>query len=207
MVEVKSSDAAVWWEGPLAVDADGAPNAYGPPGTEHLDALANAGQPGNWYGVVTDGNGDPVVQGPGDPCPGRYVSPTSLQDHSKARTDPLRYVDSTKIRYVSIPGNAVRDYGLAVGDAALVTDRRTGQWASAIVGDTGPRNKWGEGSVALCDALGVDDSARSGGEDAAVVVVVVFRGSSRGWPRTNEDVAQQVNELIDSVGGAQQFLQ
>jgi hypothetical protein len=46
-----------------------------------LDVLANAGDPGNRYGVVTDtGNddGDPIVQNATDPCPGAYISTTSL---------------------------------------------------------------------------------------------------------------------------------
>ncbi len=47
------AEAYVWMSN-INIDFDGAPNAYGPPGTDHLDHLENAG-PGatnGWYGVV-----------------------------------------------------------------------------------------------------------------------------------------------------------
>src|SRR3990172_2424520 len=72
----------------MYIDADGSPRAYGP-SNSGLDWTANAGSPGNWWGVVTDNNGDPVIQGSGDPFPGMYVSSTSLVNHVK-RSVPLR---------------------------------------------------------------------------------------------------------------------
>ena len=77
--------AALIYESGLMIDADGAPDAYGPDG-KGRDAIANAGKPGNWWGVVTDtgkADGTPVVQGATDPKPGFYVSATSLQDATK----------------------------------------------------------------------------------------------------------------------------
>ena len=70
-VEVRrlAENPAMFFESGLAVDADGAPDAYHPLdlGTDYL---RNAGSPGNWRGIVTDTgrpNGKPVVQGPCDP--------------------------------------------------------------------------------------------------------------------------------------------
>ena len=65
---------AVIFEGGMMVDADGSPQAYHPPPDERkgLDNLADAGEPGNWWGIVTDngkGSGNPVVQGSNDPAP------------------------------------------------------------------------------------------------------------------------------------------
>lgn len=204
MPQINSDDNATWWTSGLAVDADGAPNAYGPNNTG-LDYTANAGHDGNWYGIVTDASGTPIVQGATDPCPGFYVSTTSLQDHSKATTDPHRYVDSTKICYISIPSNEIHDHGLHPGDVALVHCKQTGQASAAIVGDVGPKNKWGEGSVCLAKALDLNISPKHGGCDSGVTCVV-FKGSSKGWPRTNVDIAQQVQDLINSLGGFEQYL-
>jgi hypothetical protein len=94
------------WENGLRIDVDGAPNAYGPNNTG-LDYTANAGKAGNWYGVVTDKDGDPYIQGPEDPYPGDYISATSLQDHTKAVDDPTRYVDARTVPYLAIPKNAL----------------------------------------------------------------------------------------------------
>jgi hypothetical protein len=197
------NDKAIWWEGGLNIDADGAYNAYAP-GNAGLDYTANAGSDGDWYGVLVDADGHPVVQGPDDPCPGGFIATTALVDHSKAVDDPRRYVDSNAINYLSIPRNAVADYGLKVGDVGFAFCRKTGQMACAVVADVGPRNKWGEGSIALARALGLPASPRNGGAEAGVVCVV-FKGSGRGWPRTNADIASQVNGLLGGVDGYKAF--
>lgn len=203
-VDVLEDDAAVWWEGGLEVDADGAPNAYHPDGRSGLDYLANAGHPGNWYGLVVGTEGEPVVQRESDPCPGFYVSTTALQDRSRASTDPRRYVDSGKVPYLSVPKDAVQGRGLKLGDVGFAWCRRTGRFSAAVVADVGPRGKWGEGSVALAAALGLPSSPRDGGAEAGVLVAV-FKGSGRGWPRTSEDVAAQVQDLLNAAGGLDRF--
>jgi hypothetical protein len=74
-------NSAFFYEAGMAIDADGAPKAYHPE-DKGLDSLSNAGQPGDWYGIVTDSgdrDGNPIIQGSDDPAPGFYVSPTSLQ--------------------------------------------------------------------------------------------------------------------------------
>jgi hypothetical protein len=186
------------WENGLRIDVDGAPNAYGPNNTG-LDYTANAGKAGNWYGVVTDKDGDPYIQGPEDPYPGDYISATSLQDRTKAVDDPTRYVDARTVPYLAIPKNALTDYGAHVGDIGFAYCRRTGRFCAAIVADVGPKNKWGEGSPALARALGVPDNARHGGDEAGIVVCV-FLGTARGWPRT--DVAEAVQGRLNELGGA-----
>lgn len=205
MTSINSDDRAVWWESGMEVDADGAPTAYHPDKGKGLDYLANAGHPGNWWGLVTNTEGDPVLQRETDPAPGYYISSTSLQDRSKAGVDPLRYVDSTAVPYASIPRNAIPDYGLQVGDVGFAYYRKNGRASAFVVGDTGPRNKWGEGSVKLAQNLEIPASAKDGGTDGGVVFLV-FKGSSKGWPRTNEDVAAQVDQLLDAAGGFEQYL-
>ncbi len=85
-----TGEDAFFFEAGMTIDADGAPDAYHPDNTG-TDHLANAGRPGNWWALATDTgqpSGQPVVQGPGDPNPGFYVSTTALEDRTKARTDP-----------------------------------------------------------------------------------------------------------------------
>src|SRR4051812_22059936 len=50
---VYKSNEVVYWSSGMQIDADGCPRAYHPKNIG-LDWLANAGEPGNWYGLVTD---------------------------------------------------------------------------------------------------------------------------------------------------------
>ena len=169
----------------LAVDGDGSPHAYHPDSASGLDRLANAGHPGNWWGVVTDdgsAGGTPIVQGAHDPAPGFFVSATSLVDRSRPLHDPRRYVDSETIPYLSLP-RALMPLGRSfahLGDVALVAYNSAS--SPAILADVGPPGRIGEGSIALARALGIDPSPRLGGV-AGGVSYRLFCGSGKGWPR------------------------
>lgn len=193
-------NAFVWTSG-FAVDADGAPKAYAPLASSlrGLDYLANAGHHGNWWGLVCNSQGNPVVQGPNDPAPGFYVSTTALCDHSKAQSDPHRYVDSSTVPYVSVPPE-LRNRGVLLGDTCVVVhgDKVSG----AVVADVGPRNSYGEGSIALAEALGIPSNPRTGGVWEGIIWAV-FRASSRGWPRTVEDIQQHSAALLSAWGGVE----
>jgi len=76
---VEQDDKSVTFTAAARLDGDGANGQFGQPPCyapasftgKTLDVLANAGGPGNWFGVVTDTgktDGTPVVQGPQDPC-------------------------------------------------------------------------------------------------------------------------------------------
>lgn len=201
-MQVSQDDGAVWWTGGAEIDADGSPFAYGPHGG--LDYLGNAGEEGNWYGLACDPNRKPYVQGKTDPNPGGYVSTTALQDHSKAESDPARYVDSGTVSYVSIPKNAVKDFGLHVGDVGIAYYAKTGKSCVFVVADVGPKDKWGEISMQLAKNLGVDPDPKTGGTEAGVTYVV-FKGSSKGWPTKAWDRAQQVQDLLNSTGGMAKY--
>ena len=160
----------------MAVDADGAngftsPPVYAPHGydPEPLDYLANAGGPGDWYGVVTDtgeADGHPVTQTADDPMPGAYVSATSYEDARYARTDPRRYVDANAVPYIVLPGHwRAEAHGVVLGCRATVEDTHTGIIVEAAVLDLGPKSKCGEASIACADALGVNSSPKHGGTE------------------------------------------
>ena len=194
---------AVLFEGGLQVDADGSPIAYHPrPGSSKgLDNIRNAGSPGEWWGIVTDNgseSGTPVIQQASDPAPGFYVSSTSLEDPNYGRTDPRRYVNASTVPFFVLPvGNY---FGGSVGDIAAIVNFSNGKVAYAIAADTGPKNKLGEGSVALAKALGVNPSARSGGTGSGIGYCM-FPGSGNQRPQSVQKINAIGKELFADFGG------
>ena len=177
--------------------ADGAPhNAYNAANTG-LDDLSNAGEPGNWGGVIQDDDGNPYVQGANDPFPGFYVSCTALSDRRKGRTDPTRYVDASKIPYVVLPGGLARQAGARLGDLAIVFNLRNGKSSYAIFADIGTM---GEGSVALARNLEIDEDARNGGA-ARGIRYVVFPGSGNGQPRALDEIYSEAEKQVQDFRG------
>jgi len=201
--------SALFFRAGMAIDADGAPNAYHPE-KKGIDHLGNAGRPGNWWALVTDNgkpSGTPVRQGPNDPFPGFYISTTALQDASKQRTDPGRYVDSRTVPYVALPPAVLaprREGGARLGDFVAVMNLTNDKVASAIVADIGPKDKLGEGSIALAEALGIPSSPRTGGVKSHVAYGVFPRSGNR-KPRPVEDISKGGALLLAEFGGAAQL--
>lgn len=143
----------------MDVDVDGAPNAYGPPGSHALDEPLSAHYRrhphGEIVGYLTDDDNPniPIIQGPHDPYPGYYVSQTAFTDPANSNErDPRRYVDATKINYIVL-GNAAKHRGVQLGDFVAVYSQRSHRSAFGIVADAG--NPSGdEGSLHLLQALG-----------------------------------------------------
>lgn len=143
----------------MDVDVDGAPNAYGPPGSHTLDELRNAHYRGRKHapivGFLTDDDDPtkPVLQGPHDPYPGLYISQTAFTDPALTNPrDVRRYVDATRINYV-VMGNFAKRHGVQLGDFVAVYSLRTHRAVFGIIGDDG--NPSGdEGSLHLLQALG-----------------------------------------------------
>lgn len=112
---VEEDDKTVTFTAGAAIDGDGANGQFGgppcyAPDSYHgkiLDVIANAGSPGNWFGVVTDTgkrDGTPIIQGAGDPCPGAYVSATSLHLPGKDGKADSGGVVEHIIQYRLFPG-------------------------------------------------------------------------------------------------------
>jgi Fungal chitosanase of glycosyl hydrolase group 75 len=193
-------DAAFFFTAGLAIDADGAPNAYNADNTG-LDDLSNAGGPGHWDGVLQDQDGNPLVQGPEDPFPGYYISCTALSDWTKERFDLTRFVDASKIPYIALPGSLARASGARLGDVAAVFNRRNGRYSFAIFADIGT---FGEGSIALAENLGISPDARRGGSWGGLTYLV-FPGSGDHRPKSVEDINQIGAALLQEWGGAEQM--
>jgi hypothetical protein len=189
---------AFYFTSGMMIDADGAPNAYNADDTG-LDDLFNAGQPGHWDGIIQDEDGNPVIQGPDDPFPGYYISCTALFDRTKHHFDPARFVDSTRIPYIALPGDLAEQSGARLGDLLLVFSERTGKYSYAIFADIGVL---GEGSIALAENLGIWSDAREGGSRGGVSYLV-FPGSGDGQPKTVEEINERGSALLEAWGGAE----
>ena len=191
----------------MTIDADGSPNAYHPPVAADgagdvvgdnagddagLDELSNAGEPGHWNGIITDENGQPLIQQARDPFPGYYISCTSLSDKTKTFRDPTRYVDASKIPYVVLPQDVADRGGARLGDFAVVVNLRNGKSSFAIYADIGTL---GEGSVELANALGIQSDARHGGESDGILYLL-FPGSGNRRPRTIAEIQSEGEKLL-----------
>jgi hypothetical protein len=138
--------------------------------------------------LAVDLDGSPFACGPNrqrsDQCP------TSLMlEDAQGEAVPL---DADRVPYVVIPsrGEFSRLTGVRVGDFGVVI--KDGVVAPVIVGDTGPPNKLGEGSLALHRALGRELCAERDGGGVCVevpdnitsieqgVTTILFPGSARG---------------------------
>ena len=173
----------------MTIDADGANGqtggvpVYAPRGftPAPLDFLANAGGPGNWFGVVTDTgkkDGKPVKQTASGPAPGAFVSATSYRFPERARIDPLAYVDAASVPYIVLPGHwRAQAIGVVLGCKARVKDIRTGKILEASgVLDFGPKAKLGEASIACAKFFGIPSSPKHGGTQEKRFIYTFFPG-------------------------------
>lgn len=194
--------AGVFFVAKLAIDSDGSPRSYHPE-DKGLDWLRNGGNPdtNKWWGVYTDKDGKPVIQGPNDPAPGYYVSTTSLTDKSvKNPADPRHYVDAEKIPYVVVPPAVMQACGVKMGDFAFVANLRNNRATAAIVADIGPKTKIGEGSMALAERLGIPNSPKKGGTDGGVAYLL-FPASGNGSARPLPEIEKNARRLLNAWGG------
>jgi hypothetical protein len=192
----------LYWISDLEIDSDGSPRCYAPRGSglQGLDSLSDAGIPGEGYGVARDPEGNFAIQTNSDPCPGFYVSTTSLVDPSKAEIDPARYVDAEKVPFFVLPSTPA--LGARLGQVGMLLRPATGDSSAAIYADVGPYDQLGEGSINLASNLGgtgEELSAISGG--LSDIVCVLFRDSSYAWPRSNASILHEAETLFIQWGG------
>ena len=193
---------AIIYKAKMYIDADGSPRAYGP-SNSGLDWTANAGSPGNWWGIVTDINGDPVIQGATDPYPGMYVSTTSLVNSAYGSTNPLRYTNSESVPFYVLPTALVSLGAIHIGDIGYVYNTVTGLGCYAIYADSGPAGKLGEGSMYLADQIGINSNPKTGGTSSAIIDYLVFPQS--GYGQGTIPSIQQIDSIatihMTSIGG------
>jgi hypothetical protein len=175
-------NGGVFFTAGMTIDADGAPNAYGPK-NRGLDYTANARGAHGWAALVTNRHGNPVRQKSGQ-YRGFYVSTTSLEQTSvKDVANPNRYIDARTIPYIALPKDFAERFGIGLGDLAVVINEANGHSAYAVFADVGPRGRIGEGSIALARELGLPANPR---HDQAFgqITYLIFPGSGAGrWKR------------------------
>ncbi|MFL5728227.1 MAG: glycoside hydrolase family 75 protein [Cytophagaceae bacterium] len=198
------NNPALFYEGGMKIDADGSPRAYHPE-NKGLDHNYNGGSGGHWWGVITNDEGKPVIQGPEDPAPGYYVSCTSLTHADKDKYDPAKYINAEVVPYIVLPERLFTKGNIKLGDFAAIVNKKNGKIAYAIFADIGPAGKLGEGSIALANNLGIDSSPKDGGADEDVIYIV-FPGSGNGEPRDLEEIHSYGPKLLKQWGGQEQLM-
>jgi hypothetical protein len=196
---------AILFHAGMYIDADGAPNAYGP-NNRGLDFTANAVRSDRFLSVALHPDGTPVIQRSGR-FKGFYVSTTSLRNAAGSPKVPGTYVDARKIPYIVLPPEFMKQFGVTLGDLAVVTNQRNGKTSFAIFADVGPHGKIGEGSVALARALGLNDDPRHGGTGDSSIAYLVFpkSGLGPGKLRSARESRSSTLRVFRRWGGARRF--
>jgi Fungal chitosanase of glycosyl hydrolase group 75 len=189
---------AISFKSGCTINADGSPHAYAPDnsGLTALDYLANAGSPGNWWGIACSGD-EPFVQSSWHPAPGFYVSTTALCNPEYPENHPYRYVDSERYCFAVIPGGASF---AKLGDVGLAYNQDTGDNMYFALGDVGPQDQIGECSMLLGRCLGLNPSPKTGGTSKRIINYVILPDSDPGYSDW-EIKCKTAIKLVDAWGG------
>jgi Fungal chitosanase of glycosyl hydrolase group 75 len=196
-VKVYREQSALVFKAGATVNGDGSPHCYHPIDDEGLDYLANAGSPGNWWGIYTDRQGNPVLQSIYHPAPGYYISTTALVNPTYPEDHPEHYIDSERYPFCVVPGSFGE--GWKLGDVGFCLNERTRDNMYCATADVGPTNHIGEVSMLLAKCLGLDFDPKTGGTESGIVYVI-FPGSDpvyRSWMEKCEIAI----EAFDKWGG------
>ena len=194
----------------IAVDADGAPDAYSPL-NEGRDDLLNAGFPnGDWQNVLIQepkNLGHPYKQTSGA-FVGYYLSKTALADPNGKPTDPTTYADAESVPYLVIPGgDFYKTNGTgAPGDLVMALDMTSNMSSSAVIGDIGGANdQLGEISIKLAENLGGQNvnprTARGAPKGDFLYIVFPKTRTNPAWPRTTKSIDDNAKYQLSLLGG------
>ena len=202
---VTTTEGGILFTAGMTIDADGAPNAYGPH-NRGLDYTANARGPHGWVALVTNQNGRPIIQKSG-PYRGYYVSTTSLQQSSSYdERSPKKYIDASKVPYIALPSDFAKRFDISLGDLALVYNHANGRSAYAVFADVGPKGRIGEGSIALAKQLGIPADPRHDSAEDGVTYVIFPRSALAAARRiTERNIRSSASRLYHRWGGTQRL--
>lgn len=203
----------------VAIDADGAPDAYGPPRFDGdrdgcgTDSLKHAGYPDNSEDPIPDYWPDVLAPDPDDPLrpflkdDGYFISKTSLFDDTLASDlTPGKFVDANHVSYFVMPRFWIDHLGVQLGDLCLLWHSTLQMRAVAIVADLCPVDEpLGEMSIAAARQLGGRDFSPLTGVDfpeANSILCYIFKGSRPRleWPLTNDFVQSFLPDLERRLG-------
>ena len=135
----KNAPATDKSSGDMATEWDGDPWAYGPPEHPGHDSLKDAkDSDGDWVGVLTSNRNDkssaPVLQQPGAPNPGGYISTSSLHaDWTQRKDGDPRIPHDPRDPHNKTPSNAAAEQAARQTIAARrKADELPGYFASAV---------------------------------------------------------------------------
>ena len=219
--------SAWFMKGRYMVDFDGAPNCYHLTNSHVLpirdyptvdilswdgpvDFIGNAkNNDGTWASVVLDGAGQPIAQGDDDPFPGYLISTVPLQDGTQPATSARRYADARLVPYIAMPIQIIKQTGVwynqvtaghtgNFGDAVIGVNLNTNDVGGAVIGDTGNKPEFGEGSFAFGKSINFLT-----GTFEAEVLYIVWPGSGVGqFTIPDPEVIQaQTGDLFEKFGG------
>lgn len=232
---------AIAFASQMQVNTDGAPDSYHPDdiGITHICNGVSIGSACTWkpqclpefrqakaegfkgpqkicfFAMATDARGVPIIQGPDDPKPGYFVSTTALHQPGANVRTPQAQLDSNTVPFAVIPGSwqTSKKPGPQLGDVGVAYRRSTGQTAFFVIGDTGPRNKLGEGSVALHQALGNDPfvmrfgvrRARQGIGGRDVVYLMFPKTAQPGQHLDEASIRRMAEAPLEKFGGVERL--
>jgi hypothetical protein len=105
-------------------------------------------------------------------------------------------LDANRVNYFVLPmTDEYKQMGIKLGDLAWVRNTRTGKMVAAIFGDHGPKTKIGEGSQALCRALGLSGDPNHGGTDKKEIEFLIQPKSGNGKGDIAKDHGMMVARL------------
>lgn len=134
---------------------------------------------------------------------GRPVFKDPSRQNQTSCTDPEgRFLNPMRVPYVVVPkGQRFKQShpGIGCGDIVAVINPANGLKAFAMVGDFGPEDKFGEGSIALAQALGIDSHPGSGGTKDSLLYFF-FPGSRFLNAFSKEDLSSNGAELMRKSG-------
>jgi hypothetical protein len=178
------------------------------------EAWANAVKSGDYskvaiFGMLTDKRNRPLVQGPGDPLPGKgYITTTTMTVPDTPAGTQRHWVDATKVPYIVLTSSFTRANHVKTGDVAAVYRPKTSAVAFGVYADMG--GELGEASVKLHRDLGNEPMTRSSSARAKVgigdpVVTLVFPGinvpgrlDATIW---NEAITKAGKDALEKWGG------
>lgn len=111
-------------------------------------------------------------------------------------------VNSNRVPYVVLPIGFAKEHGLRMGDVAAVLYRDRIEYA--VLADQGPRQKIGEGSIALHRALGFERVKNGRIVDVGIpggVITILFQNSGNGTPQTPDKIREVGRKRFAALGG------
>ncbi|MCK1284732.1 hypothetical protein IVB41_12480 [Bradyrhizobium sp. 44] len=166
----------------------------------------SCGYPGATHGPADDRCGIPIRQKVAGVERPYYLTTTTLRRPGSQVADAVQtdYANAAVLPFVVMPGGQSLPEGMPwkIGDLALVVWRTN--IIAAVVGDTGPSQKFGEASRALLRALhdGRSSSTIGDGDPASVIFVAGSDGTLLSkWPIDPKDLKKQGRSLLARLGG------